>query len=290
MAKSPRRRTFRLPNVNVRTIGAKNALWSDLYHRAMTTSLYNFVAALMAIYLLNNLLFASLYYIDPNSVAEAGEPRLLNLFFFSVESFTTVGFGAMHPADIWGHMVFSLEGFVAITQLATLTGLIFARFSKPRARIIFADHPIIAVHDGQPNLMIRTANARHNFISDATAQLWLVRSENNKEGQTFRRFHELPLVRQQNPSFALSWTLFHVIDEASLLDGLTAKDLAAKNYMFILTIKGIDETSSQELRARKNYGHSEILWGYRYADILTTEKNGDLTLDYRKFNHTVAAD
>ncbi len=289
MAKRPRKRSFQLNSLTVSTIGGENAFWSDLYHRAMTARLRDFIVALVAVYVFNNAIFAILYDLDSNAVSNVLEPHLLNLFFFSVESFTTVGFGDMHPVDIWGHLVFSIEGFVSILQLATLTGLIFARFSKPRARIIFADHPIISNHEGMPHLMIRTANARNNFISDATAQLWATRVEFNKEGQRFRRFHELTLTRQQNPAFALSWTLFHEINDKSLLYGLTPKDLAAAEYFFILTIKGVDETSSQDLRARKSYTFEQILWDHRYADILTPGENGALTLDYRKFQKTIKA-
>lgn len=287
MARKPKRRNFRLNQLKVSAIGGENAFWSDLYHRAMTARLTTFILALCGVYVFNNFIFAILYDLDSNAVSNVVEPHLINLFFFSVESFTTVGFGDMHPADSWGHFIFSLEGFVAILQLATLTGLIFARFSKPRARILFADHPVIARQDGAMNLMIRTANARNNFISDATAQLWATRVEHNKEGQRYRRFHELPLTRQQNPAFALSWTVFHEINKASLLYGLTAKDLAAAEYFFILTIKGVDETSSQDLRARKSYTEDQILWGHRYADILSNSENGDLTLDYREFHKTV---
>jgi inward rectifier potassium channel len=285
MPKKPKQRTIRFNNRDFHTIGGETAFWSDFYHRSMTASLPTMLATGLALFVLNNLFFAMLYAFDSGSVSNVLAPRFLNLFFFSIEAFTTVGFGDMHPANTWGHMVFSLEGFMSVVETAALTGLIFARFSKPKARILFADNPVVGNYDGHATLMFRLANARQNFISDATVQLWILRDEFTKGAPRFRRFHEVPLARQQNPSFILSWTLFHAINKQSILYGLSAADLAEKNYQFILTIKGVDDTSSQELRARKAYGHEQVLWGRHYVDILEVGENG-ITLDYRKFNET----
>jgi len=278
----------RIPGRDIKTIGGETAFWSDIYHRAMTARFSTFLAATLAVFVANCILFATLFAFDPSSVANVADPRFVNLMFFSVEAFTTVGFGDMHPASLWGHIIASAEGFVALLQTAALTGLIFARFSRPRARIIFAANPVIAQHDGKTHLMLRIANARHNYIADASAQLWLTRIENSKEGQRFRRFHELKLGRQQNPAFVLSWTLFHVIDAHSKLHELGANDLAKGDYQFIVTVRGIDEASAQELRDRRLYSHDQVLWGQRYADILSTDELGMTTLDYRKFNETVS--
>ena len=285
----PKQRTIRIPGREIKTIGGDTAFWSDIYHRAMVASLPALLFSAIAIYLGGNLLFACLYWLGDGAVANVAEPRFLNLFFFAVEAFTTVGFGEMHPSSAWGHAVFTLQGFLAIIETATLTGLIFARFSKPKARILFAANPVIAAHDGKTHLMLRIANARHNHIGDASAQLWLVRTERTKEGQSFRRFHELKLGRQQNPAFFLSWTLFHVIDESSKLHGMKASDLAKGNDQLIVTISGRDQSTAQELHDRKLYNHDQVLWNQRYADILNTDENGLTTLDYRRFNETTEA-
>jgi inward rectifier potassium channel len=286
--KQPKQRTVRIPGREIKTIGGETAFWSDIYHRAMTASLAALLLSAVAIYLGGNLFFAGLYWLGDGSVANVAEPRFLNLFFFAIEAFTTVGFGEMHPANSWGHSVYTLQGFVALIETAALTGLIFARFSRPRARIVFAANPVIAKHDGKTHLMLRIANARHNFVADASAQLWLTRIEYSKEGQRFRRFHELKLGRQQNPAFVLSWTLFHVIDTTSKLHGLSAEDYAKADFQFIVTLRGIDESSAQELHDRKLYSHEQVLWGRRYSDILTTDESGLVTLDYRQFNESVA--
>jgi inward rectifier potassium channel len=288
MSKKPKQRSIRLNNRDIQTIGGETEFWSDIYHRAMTASLPTFLVVAFTFFLMNNLAFALLYSFDSSSVSNVQSPRLLNLFFFSIEAFTTVGFGDMHPANSWGHAIFSLEGFMSLLQLAALTGLIFARFSKPRARIIFAEHPVIGSFEGKLHLMFRLANARQNFISDANAQVWVLRNELSADGQQYRRFHELPLVRQQNPTFILSWTLFHPIDEQSLLHNLTAEDLVRSSYQFIVSIKGNDDTSSQEMRGRHSYNHEQLNWNHQFVDILHVADNGTVTLDYRKLHHTRA--
>lgn len=294
MSKRPRKpatlreRTIRLEDRQIHTIGGENAFWSDLYHRAMTASVSALFFGTLALFLGVNLLFAMLYAMDSGGVGRVDEPHLLNLFFFAIEAFTTVGFGEMYPISTWSHLVYSVEGFTALLLTAALTGLIFARFSRPRARFLFAANPVIAKHDGKTHFMLRIANARHNYIADASAQLWLIRIEPSKEGQRFRRFHELKLGRSQNPAFILSWTLFHVIDTTSQLYGLNADDLATGDYQFIVTLRGLDATSSQELRTRKTYNHEQIRWGHRYADILSTDEAGLTTLDYSKFHETTA--
>jgi inward rectifier potassium channel len=288
MPKKPKQRSINLNNRQIQIIGGETAFWSDLYHRAMTASLPMFLLAAFALFLLNNVIFACLYLLDAAAVSNVQAPRFLNLLFFSVEAFTTVGFGDMHPVDTWGHIVFSLEGFMSLVQTAALTGLIFARFSRPRARIMFAENPVIGSYEGKPHLMFRLANARQNFISDANAQVWILRNEVSADGQRFRRFYELPLTRQQNPTFVLSWTLFHTIDKSSMLHNLTAKDLVRDNYQFIVSINGVDDTSSQELRARKSYVHEHLKWGHQFVDIIVVDADGTVSLDYRKFNTTHA--
>jgi len=211
----------------------------------------------------------------------------IGYFFFSIETSITIGYGDMHPQTTYGHIIASLEGFTAMFQTAALTGLIFARFSRPRARLIFAQNPVVATYNGTPTLMIRLANARHNSISDATAVLWILVFEKSAEGQRFRRFHRLPLTRHENPSFILSWTLFHPINETSLLYGKPAEELIREDVQFILSVKGTDENAAQDLRARTTYKAADVLWGRVYADILTTDAAGITTLDYSKFDETV---
>jgi len=284
----PKSRKMRIGDRQIEAVGQADGIWFDLYHQAMTISFPAFVGATLAVFMVNNLFFALLYWLGNDPLANAPTNSFQSAFFFAVETFTTVGYGDMHPQTFYAHVIATFEGFTALFQTAALTGLIFARFSRPRARILFADAPVVANHDGEPTLMIRLANARQNAITDANAVLWVLRTEWSAEGQRFRRFHRLPLSRQENPTFLLSWTLFHPLNEASPLYGLTPQAMIDDNVQLILTVKGMDETSAQELRARKIYQAADIRWGHRYVDIITTTPEGVTLLDYGKFHTTVA--
>ena len=135
--------------------------------------------------------------------------------------------------------------------------------------------------------MIRLANERHNIISNANARLWLFKNIVSQEGQSFRRFYELPLSRNESPALALSWTLFHVIDEASPLYGLNAEDLEANNIALAVVVSGYDVVAAQTVHARKTYDHPDIRIGHRYAEILDTTEDGRLRVDYGRFHVTL---
>jgi inward rectifier potassium channel len=172
--------------------------------------------------------------------------------------------------------------------LAVMTGLIFARFSRPRARFVFANTAVITRHEGHQALMIRTANARHDTISRASARLWLIRAECTKEGDQLRRFYELKLDRSEHPMFILSWMLFHVIDKESPLYGVTSADLAEGDAVFVLNVGGLDDSSAQQLYARHVYSWRDIRWQHRYKDITSVSPQGRFLLDYTKFHDVVA--
>jgi inward rectifier potassium channel len=263
-------------------------LFGDFYHRSMTVSWPWFFTGSAAVFLLLNSCFALVFAFGEAPVANTRPGSLVDLFFFSVETLATVGFGDMHPQTTYGHLVTTAEIFTGMSFLAVMTGLIFNRFSRPRARLVFARHPVVHRHDGHPTLMIRVANARANMISDAVAQLWLVRRERSAEGETFRRFHRLALTRHENPVFVLSWTLLHTIDRSSPMFGQSAEDLVACEAIFVLVLSGLDENAVQELRARRSYDASLIRWGHRYVDILGSDRRGEISINYARFHDVVA--
>jgi inward rectifier potassium channel len=267
--------------------GLAGGFWSDLYYRSMTVSWPGFFASAAAIFIVLNTGFAFVFALGDRPIANAVPGRFLDLLYFSIETLATVGYGDMHPQSDYGHLVATVEIFTGMSFLAVMTGLVFARFSRPRARFVFARFPIVAQHEGQPTLMIRVANARHNTISGATARLWLIRGERTAEGQFFRRYYELELRRGENPVFALSWTLFHTVDQDSPLYGAKPDDLAQADALLVLTISGLDENSAQQLNARQSYSQTHIRWGHRYADIASSTDDGRLLLDYGKFHDVI---
>jgi inward rectifier potassium channel len=273
----------------IETRGLAEGFWTDLYHRSLTVKWPIFFASAASIFILLNATFAFLFWLGHDPIANVSPDLPLSLFYFSIETLATVGYGDMHPQTNYGHLVATIEIFTGMSFLAVMTGLIFARFSRPRARFIFTKHPVVSIHQGKQTLMFRVANARHNTISQATARLWLFRIEKTIEGQELRRYYELVLDRSEHPMFALSWSLFHVIDEESPLYRMTADDLAAIDGALALNVGGIDDSSAQRLNARHIYSHRDIRWNHRYVDITSTSASGRLLINYEAF-HEVEPD
>jgi inward rectifier potassium channel len=277
----------------IETRGLGTGFWSDLYHRSMTVYWPVFFGSAAVIFVVLNAIYASLYWLGywlgDNPIANVSPdlPLPLSLFYFSIETLATVGYGDMHPQTNYGHLIATVEIFTGMSFLAVMTGLIFARFSRPRARFVFARHPVITTHQGMPALLIRIANARHNTISQATAQLWLFRLEKTKEREDLRRFYELKLDREEHPMFSLSWTLIHLIDETSPFYGLTADNFADVEGALVLNVGGVDDSSAQRLYARQIYSEPDIRWHHRYRDITSLTEKGRLVLDYSKFHDVV---
>ncbi len=273
--------------------GLPRNFWSDLHHYAMTIGWPAFFAVLALAFTAINLVFAGFYtlaaYFGDDPVANARPGSLLDYFFFSVETVATVGYGDMHPHSLLGHAIATLGTFVGLSSVAITAGVTFARFAQPRARLLFARNPVIGAHDGARTLMLRFANERHNAITAANAQMWLIRNERTKEGATFRKFRLLELTRNENPIFAFTWTLMHVIGESSPFHAWTPADFDDPSASLVVIFGGHDETSAQSVRGRRIYSVRDILVGHDYVDIVETDEAGAATFDYTKFHDTKPA-
>jgi len=190
----------------------------------------------------------------------------------------------MHPRTPYSHVIATLENFVGLTSLAVITGMMFSRFSRPTARILFARYGVIRPFDGVSTLILRVANARANIIMEASASLRLIREDVTVEGTRIRRIYDLPLRRSQQPAFLFGWNLLHVIDAASPLAGANRESLEAAKAFLILTIIGTDETTGQVLMARERYAASTLRWDHGFVDILHTDEHGVDHFDYTKFD------
>jgi inward rectifier potassium channel len=279
---------IRFGNREIETLGLSQGFWGDLYRRSMIVYWPVFFGSAAAIFVALNAIFGFLYSLGHEPIANAAENGALAYFYFSIETLATVGYGDMHPQTNYGHLIATVEIFTGMSFLAVMTGLIFARFSRPRARFVFANIAVISRHEGRQALMIRTANARHNTISRATARLWLIRAERSMEGDQLRRFYELKLDRSEHPMFVLSWMLFHIIDKESPLYGATASDLEDGDALLVLNVGGLDDSSAQQLYARHVYSWRDIRWQHRYRDITSVSPQGRFLLDYTKFHDVVA--
>jgi inward rectifier potassium channel len=262
--------------------------WLDLYHRALTASWPAFFASLAVLFLLLNTVFGSLYLLGADAIANESPKGFAGAFFFSVETLATVGYGDMHPQTVYAHFIATLEIFTGMSGIAVATGIIFARFSRPRAKILFARYAVVRPLDGRPTLMVRAIHARQNVIAEARAKLRLMRYETTPEDYSLWRIHDLELVREQHPIFLLGWNIMHVIDEDSPLFGETAETLAACNASLMIMVEGSDETTAQTMQARASWSHQDIRWQHRFVDLLHDDENGMTHIDYTKFDEVVA--
>ena len=285
--RTPKARVVRLGGREVIAEGLYLNFWADISHRCMTASWPAFIGGAALVFVAFNAVFASLYWIGNQPISNVPGGAYIDYLYFSIETLSTAGYGDMHPQTHYGHFIAAVELFTGIFSMSLMTGLIFARFSRPNARLLFAEHPVISSHEGKPTLMVRLANERHNIIGNATAKLWLLENVVSAEGQSLRRFYELPLVRSDHPALALSWTLYHVLDEESPLYGRNADDLDASNVSLVVVVSGYDVVAAQTVHARKSYDHSDIRFGHRYADILSVSDDGRLRIDYGKFHETL---
>src|ERR1700686_1426997 len=269
------------------TEGLRLSFWADISHRCMTASWPAFIGGAVLVFIVFNAVFAVFYWIGNQPISSVPGGAYIDYLYFSIETLSTAGYGDMHPETHYGHFIAAVELFTGIFSMSLMTGLIFARFSRPNARLLFADNPVISNYEGKQTLMARFVNERHNIIGNASAKLWLLRNEMSLEGRWFRRFYQLPLVRSEPPALALSWTLYHVLDQASPLCGLDADDLKASGVSPIVGVTGYDVVAAQTIHARKSYDHSEIRFGQRYADIIGTTDDGRIRIDYSRFHETL---
>jgi inward rectifier potassium channel len=264
--------------------GVAQYKWRDPYHFLLTITWPKFFALTGFCYVATNALFALLYLAGGDAIKNARPGSFWDAFSFSVQTMATIGYGAMYPQTGYANVLVSIEALVGLMGVAAATGLMFARFSRPTARVLFSRVAVVAPHNGVPTLMLRVANERRNQILEAQMGLSLVRDEVTEEGQYIRRFYDLKLLRSQTRIFALSWTVMHEIDESSPLYGATPEFLAEAETDIVATLTGIDETASQTVHARHYYVTDEILWNMRFVDIFSRKPDGRRILDFTRFH------
>ena len=270
-------------------VGLRRQRFNDGYHWLMTLSWSRFLLWWVGVYLATNLLFGVLYWLQPGGVAQARPGSFSDNFFFSVQTLGTIGYGALWPRSLYAHILVTIEAFSSLALTAVGTGLIFARISRPTARVMFSRCAVVMTRDGRPNFMFRAGNVRMNQIIEADVSVSIALNGSTKEGVQFRGFTDLKMVRSHSPLFGLTWTMMHVVDEASPLHGATRESLEASQAEVIIVISGLDDTFGQRIHARHSYLPHEIAWDRRMADILLTDEAGARYVDYSRFHDLVDA-
>jgi inward rectifier potassium channel len=248
--------------------------WTDPYRIAVGLTWPQFLAGIFGGYLAVTSIFAAAYTLVPGAVANARPRDFADHFFFSIETLATVGYGEMYPASFYGHLIATLEILTGVAFTAIFTGLIFVRFSKPRAKFIFADHPVVTRHNGRSTLMLRVGNGRAVVMSDAYARMSVLISEKTSEGAQFRRTHQLALVREKIPVFPLTWTLMHEIDEHSPLHGLDRASVASADVRLFVSMEARDPDLSSVVHDLRYYTPDSVLFNMRYVDVIRDDETG----------------
>ncbi|MFH7028496.1 MAG: ion channel [Heteroscytonema crispum UTEX LB 1556] len=299
--KKPRKkqRQRRLPRVDIKIqqgrfeivgLGAWYSYWRDPYHLLLTLPWTGYLALVIIVYITTNAGFAVALLAGGDCIENARHGSFWDLFFFSVQTLGSIGYGAMYPKTTYANIIVTIESMTGLLGIAVLTGLAFARFSRPSARVMFSRVAVITAHEGVPTLIFRTANQRRNQILEAQIRVYLMRDEVTAEGQFMRRIYDLKLLRHQSPNFTLTWAAMHAIDEFSPLYGMTAESLLQTNTSLVISLSGIDETVSQVVHARHTYAADEILWNNRFVDIIYHTPEGNRYIDYNYFHDVVALD
>lgn len=274
---------------NISRTFKKNIILFDPYHFLLSISWFQFIGLVAASYLTTNLFFGSLYFLAGKDALEGVQLQstyrhFLDCFFFSVQTLATIGYGRIGPNGLWPNILVAIEAFIGLLGLALVTGLLFARFARPTARVAFSKVAIIGKHNGQPTLMFRMANERLNQIIEAHVHVVLIRNYTNQEGDSTRKMYDLQLERDRTPNFGLTWTVRHTIDEKSPLYQTTPSDLATMEAEIFISLMGHDDTFSQNIHARFSYTAEDIVWDHRFHDMVVRREDGRVHVELHKIH------
>lgn len=273
--------------LQVKRIGVEESFGEDIYHRLLRMTWPRFCGLVILIYLGLNMLFAGLYWLSPGSIAEIAPGDLFSCFSFSVETFSTIGYGHFYPISAYAHNVVTIEAATSLLSTALLTGIIFAKFSHASARVVFSNNILWTKQNGVPMLALRLGNVRANRVFEGRAKMTLLRDEVTQEGEQLKRLLALKLVRDESPLFSLSWTIYHIIDETSPFSGMTLEKTVELGWEIIVTFVGLDQDMSQHITATIMYSAGQIVRARKFADMIHTEE-GTRVIDFSKLNEIEA--
>lgn len=265
--------------------GQDGTRFTDIYHRTLMVPWSVFLLGLLGVFLVLNGIFAGLYMAGPHAIGGAKPGDFWDAFIFSVESAGPNNYSSMTPRSAYGHGVSVVETFtINYAFLGLLMSLMFARFSRPFARVVFSRIALVTPFDGVPTLMFRVANQRANSVVDAEATVSVARKQVTREGIVMRRFEEVALARHRTSLFALSWTIMHRIDETSPLYGMSFEDMIDNEIEILVMLSGVDDTLADRIYARYSYSPEDLVWGGRFADVLSFSPRGRRVVDLTRFH------
>ncbi len=264
--------------------GVERFDFRDPYYLAVTLSWPAFIFMSLLSLAAINVIFAALYALRPGAIQNLPPGDVLRAFFFSLETLATVGYGEMAPATTYGHVVAAVEIVLGMAFTAIFTGILFVRFSRPQARILFADKVVVPIHNGVPTLMVRIANGRLTMLTHATARLAILALEISDEGHAFRRVQDLHLIRADLPVFPLTWTLMHVIDETSPLHGFGPAELDEHQIRIFLSVEARDAALGALVQDLGAFERQQVMFDMRCSDAVGIDASGRTIADLARLS------
>ena len=280
------RRRVRSNGPEIVRVGARLHPLRDLYARLMRARWGTLILLVVTLFLAINAIFAGVLVGVGDCIEGARPGSFWDAFHFSVQTLSTIGYGALSPKGACGDAVVSAEALTGMLGFAVVTGLVFVKFARPRAGILFSDVAVITERDGLPCLMFRLANERGSDIVEASLHATVLLDEETVEGEHMRRLHDLKLLRDATPLLLLSWLVIHPIDEDSPLYGLDAEACAEEELRLIVSVTGMDGTFMQQVYAYHHYRVEDLRFGHRFADVVTPLADGRTELNLRRFHDT----
>lgn len=266
--------------------GAKLHPLRDLYALLMRARWPVVISLIVALFVAVNALFAGAAVMVGDCIAGAEPGSFWDAFHFSVQTLSTIGYGELRPQGVCGDVLVSAEALTGMIGFAVVTGLVFVKFARPTAGILFSDVAVVAGRDGVPCLMFRLANERGSDIVEANLHATVLMTEETREGERMRRLHDLKLVRDRTPILLLSWLVIHPIDEDSPLFGLDAAACEEDDMRVIVSVTGLDGTFMQQVYAHRIYTYRDVRFGHRFADVIERLPGDRTQLDLRVFHDT----
>lgn len=276
---------------NVRRTGLGFAESRSIYRYLLDISWPRFLGHVVFWYVATNAVFALAYLACGPGTLEGPEDfghgmlgHFLEAYFFSVQTLATIGYGRISPMGVPANLIVAVESVVGLVTFALITGIAFARFSRPRPSIRFSDFALIAPYHGITAFMFRVANTRDSELFDVSAEVAVARRRRGGSADE-RRFDSLPLERPSVTFFPLSWTVVHPIDAASPLHALTAEELLETDAEFVVRLTAYDETTGQTVHVRSSYKADEVRWGSKFVNIIERENaDGIIRVDVTRIN------
>lgn len=280
----------RRASLHVERVGLRRAFLNDLYHQFVTASWTQLFLSLSMLFMASNMLFAIAYLMGGDCIRGARPGSFLDAFFFSVQTMATIGYGAMAPSTTYANALATLQAFVGLVGTALSTGLVFAKFAVPTAKIEFSEVAVVHPYDGVPALVFRMANERGNLLVAPSLSAVMEVTQRSPSGRKLRRYHDLQLTRAKMPVFAFTWTAIHLLDKTSPLYGMNLHDLEHADARIYVAITAIEEDLVQTVHARYTYTPGDLVWGARFVDIV--ERLGDdvVRVDYTRLHEIEPCD